>query len=212
MMPQKGRKCLSILILVLFLAATLSGANLQKAFAASSQRIKGKKIALVIAHRDFQDTEFNTPKKMFQKEGALITIVSSKTGKAIGSEGMNVETDILIEDLDVTNFNAVVFIGGRGVQAEYWDNPRAHAVAQEAVRHGKILAAICWGPVILANAGVLDGKKGTVADAGSAVSILKKKGCKYSVWKSVVIDGKIITANGRSASKSFAKAIIKSLE
>ena len=211
-MPKKAGKCLSILILVLFLAATLSVAAVQKAFAESAQRFKGKKVALVIAFRDFQDTEFNVPKKMFQKEGALITVVSSMTGKAIGSEGMNVEIDILIDDIDVTNFDAVVFIGGEGVEEEYWDNPKAHAVAQEAVKQGKVLAAICWGPVILANAGVLDGKKGTVADYGGAVSILKKKGCKYSIWSSVVVDGKIITANGRGAAKSFAKAIIESLE
>ena len=211
-MPNKPGKYLFILILGLFLAATLSVVAIEETLAESAQRIKGKKVALVIAYRDFQDTEFNVPRNMFQKEGALLTIVSSKKGKAIGSEGMNVETDMLIDDVDVTNFDAVVFIGGKGVQEEYWDNPKAHAVAQEAVKQGKVLAAICWGPVILANAGVLDGKKGTVADYGDAVWILKKKGCKYNVWNSVVVDGKIITANGRHAAKSFAKAIIKSLE
>jgi len=113
---------------------------------------------------------------------------------------------------EVADFDAVVFIGGKGVKEEYWDNPKAHAVAQEAVKQGKVLAAICWGPVILANAGVLDGKKGTVADYEGSAWILKKKGCKYSIWSSVVVDGKIITANGRGAAKSFAKAIIKSLE
>ena len=211
-MPRKAEKCLSVLILTVFLAATLSVAAVQKSFAESAQRIKGKKVALVIAYRDFQDTEFKVPRKMFKKEGAIITIVSSIKGQATGSEGMEVETDMLIDDVDVSNFDAVVFIGGVGVKGEFWDNSKAHAVARDTVKQGKVLAAICWGPVILANAGVLDGKKGTVADYGGAVSILKKKGCKYSVWSSVVVDGKIITANGRHAAKSFAKAIIESLE
>jgi putative intracellular protease/amidase len=60
--------------------------------------------------------------------------------------------------------------------------------------------------------GVLDGKKGTVANSGGAGSVLKKKGCKYSIWSSVVVDGKIITANGPGASKSFAKTIIELLK
>lgn len=211
-MTKKARKGLSILILVLFLVVSLCVAAGEQSFAESPQLIQGKKVALVIPFRDFQDREFNVSKKIFQKEGALITIVSSKMGKAIGSKGTCVKTDILIDDLDVTSFNAVVFIGGVGVKEEYWDNPKAHNVAQETVKQGKVLAAICWGPVILANAGVLDGKKGTVANSGGAGSILKKKGCKYSIWSSVVVDGKIITANGPGASKSFAKAIIESLE
>jgi len=211
-MPKKIIKSLSVLIPVLLLACTLTFLAVQKTSAESPQRIQGKRVALIIAYRDFQDTEFNVPKKLLQKEGALITIVSSEKGTASGSEGMSVQTDMLIRDVQVADFDAVVFIGGRGVREEYWDNPKAHAVAQEAAKQGKVLAAICWAPVILANAGVLDGKKGTVANGGGAGMILKEKGCKYSLWSSVVVDGRIITANGRSAAKSFAKAIIKALE
>ena len=212
-MNEKAQRRLSALIPILFffLAVALCLATAEKTFAESAQRIQGKKVAMIIAYRNFQDTEFKVPKKMFEKEGALITVVSSKMGKAVGMKGSKAQIDLLIDDVNVANFNAIVFIGGMGVRGEYWENPKAHAVAREAVKQGKILAAICWGPVILANAGALEGKKGTVATSGGTRSILKKKGCKYS-WSNVVVDGNIITANGPSAAKAFARAVIESLE
>jgi protease I len=210
-MNRRLGRSLYVLIPVLILALTLSLATAEKAFAESGL-IEGKKIAMIISYEDFQDTEFRVPKKMFDKEGALVTVVSSEVGNATGKNGASVKTELLIGNVNVADFDAVVFIGGRGVREEYWYNPEAHALAQEAVKQGKVVAAICWAPVILANAGVLDGKKGTVATVGGAGLILQKKGCKYDAWHSVVVDGRIITANSQGASKSFAKAIVKALE
>jgi len=79
---------------------------------------------------------------------------------------------------------------------------------------GKVLAAICIAPGILAAAGVLNNKKVTVWSSAmdkSFIRILEKSGAKY-LDKSVVSDGKIITASGPDAAQEFAQAIIDRLK
>lgn len=166
---------------------------------------------MVVGQRYFRDVEFTIPKARFEAEGALIVIVSSNLSIAEGDEGTKVKPDILIDDLNVSVFDAIVFIGGSAVKKDFWESPQAHAVCREAVEKDKILAAICWGPVVLANAGVLQGKKATGHDAQGADGILKSKGCIYT-GESVSVDGSIITAFGPSSADSFATAIIDALK
>ncbi|MDD5086856.1 MAG: DJ-1/PfpI family protein, partial [Candidatus Nanoarchaeia archaeon] len=73
---------------------------------------------------------------------------------------------------------------------------------------GKITAAICIAPVILANAGVLDGKKATVFPSGK--DDIMVRGADYT-GEQVTQDGKVITANGPAAARSFGEAIVKEL-
>lgn len=175
--------------------------------------LQGKKIAMVIAFRDFRDEEYFIPKEILEAVGAEITTVSSSLGKAIGKLGGDTEVDVLLKDLKVQEYDVILFIGGPGAQ-QYFDDGTAHQIAKEAVENSKVLGAICIAPAILAKAGVLQGKKATVWKSAldkSAVKILEQNG---AVFKSdaVVVDGKIITANGPEAAQDFAKAIIDSLK
>ncbi|MGB7061267.1 MAG: DJ-1/PfpI family protein [Candidatus Zixiibacteriota bacterium] len=175
-----------------------------------SHSLEGKKVAIVVGQRYFKDEELNVPKALFEGEGAAVTIVSSKLDTAEGDGGTKVQPDVLIDSLDMGNFDALVFIGGSGVKRDFWENPRAHAAAQEALEQDKVLAAICWGPVVLANAGVLEGRRATGHKAQGAHEILMSKGCEYT-GDSVTVDGNIITAYGPGCADSFAVTIIQAL-
>jgi protease I len=201
----------AIFFLILLSVCSCQGESGDRASTVTSESIEGKKIAIVVGQRYFKDEELNIPKALFEKQGALVTIVSSKLDTAEGDGGTKVKPDVVIDKLDVDSFDAVVFIGGSGVKKDFWENPEAHAVAREAVRQNKILAAICWGPVVLANAGVLEGKKATGHTAQGADDILMGKGCEYT-GESVTVDGNIITAFGPSSADSFAVAIIQALK
>ena len=207
----KNRHRSVIVLLILLSLFSCQGESGDEVLTAASKSIQGKRIAIVVGQRYFKDEELNIPKALFEKEGALVTIVSSKLDTAEGDGGTKVKPDVLIDDLDVGGFDAIVFIGGSGVKKDFWENPKAHAVAQDAVRRDRILAAICWGPVVLANAGVLEGKKATGHTAQGADKILTGKGCEYTK-ESVTVDGNIITAFGPSSADSFAAAIIEALK
>jgi protease I len=210
-MLSKNRKNLVALFAPVLLLCLSCGNSGEKQPATPSGSIVGKKIAIVVGQRYFRDVEFTVPKTRFEAEGALVFVVSSALTVAEGDEGTEVKPDIPIDDLKVSDFDAVVFIGGSAVKRDFWDNPDAHAVCRQAVEKGKILAAICWGPVVLANAGVLRGKKATGHDAQNAHEILKSRGCIYT-GQSVTVDGNIITAFGPTSADSFATAIVDALK
>ena len=179
----------------------------------SEQANYQKKIAMIIAYRDFRDEEYFIPRNVFLNAGFQVTTVSKETGTAIGAGGGETKVDLGFNQLNVSDFDAIVFSGGPGAY-KYADDPVVQKIAQEAVKDNKVLAAICIAPTILAKAGVLQGKKATVWSnilQKTPIKILKENGAIYQD-KPVVQDGKIITANGPQAAKSFAETVVRALE
>ncbi len=166
-----------------------------------------KKVALVIAEKQFRDEEYQVPHDLLQEAGFEVLTVCTSKNAAIGKLGLQVTPDTLITELNPTELAALVFIGGGGAQ-QYFDDPLAHGLAQKMVELDKVLGAICIAPVILANAKVLVGKAATVFPDGA--SVLKKNGANYT-GNDVEVDGQIITGNGPDAAGAFSRALIKLL-
>ena len=165
------------------------------------------KAVMVIAHQSFRDEELAEPRKLLEHAGCWVVVASSATSPAKGMLGALVTPDLLVKDVKVADYDAVVFVGGTGAQ-EYWNDPTAQQIARDAVAQGKLLGAICLAPVTLANAGVLEGKKATVwsSEAGR----LKARGAEYT-GAAVQVDGSIITADGPEAAKEFGRALVDAL-
>ena len=174
--------------------------------------LKGKKIVMVIAFRNFRDEEYFVPKKIFEEAGVEVKTASSQKGEALGADGGETMVDYLVRDVDPSNFNAIVFVGGPGC-LQSLDNDDSYRLIQETVAHGVVLGSICISPVILANAGVLKGKKATVwsnAMNRNPIKILQEGGAIYQN-KTVVSDGKIITGNGPSAARAFGEKVLEAI-
>ena len=170
-------------------------------------KIEGKKIVMIFARENFRDEELEEPRVLLEKQGGEVTLASSSLEEARGMLGARVTPDILVGDVKVEEYDAVVFVGGSGA-SEYWEDPVAHEIARKAVGLGKLVCAICIAPVTLANAGVLEGRKAAVF--GSERGKLEAKGGIYTN-SSVEVDGNIITADGPGSAGKFGKAIMKAL-
>ena len=169
---------------------------------------EGKKVLLVIAPSNFRDEELFDSKAALEQSGIETTIASRQTGTITGMLGGKAEATLALADVNPADFDAVVFIGGTGASA-YFEDAKARQIAKEAVSQGKIVAAICIAPSILANAGLLKGKNATAFD--SEAGNLQAKGANYT-GKAVTVDGKLITGIGPSAAKQFGQEIAKALE
>jgi protease I len=170
---------------------------------------KMTKVLFVIAHKDFQDTEFFVPKQILSDYE--IIVASSAISPAKGMLGGEVIPDITLEQAleRIDEFDAVIFIGGSGSK-EYFNDPTAHKIAQNVKN---VLAGICLAPIILANAGVLKEKRATVWDDGryTQIKMLEAKSVGYKN-EPVVVDGKIVTAKGPDVAEEFGKRIKDLLE
>jgi protease I len=172
-----------------------------------------KKILMVVAFKDFKDEEYFITKEVLEKAGYLIETTSSQKGIALGVDGGDAIVTILPNEVDPKNYEAIVFVGGPGMGKEL-DNQEFQKLAQEFVRNDKIVAAICVAPGLLAKAGVLNNLKVTVWSSvldKSQIKILEENGAIYNQGP-VVIDEKIITANGPEAAQEFGEAIVSLLK
>jgi len=169
------------------------------------------KVVMNIAFRDFRDAEYFVPKEILEKAGVEVKTASNKMGTAIGADGGDTPVDLLVSEINPAEFDAVVFVGGPGC-LDALDNEDSYRVVRETISQDKILAAICISPTILAKAGVLEGKRATcwTDPLGSQARILKEHGAIFEK-KPVVVDGKIITANGPKAAKEFGEVILNLL-
>ncbi|MCK4520977.1 MAG: DJ-1/PfpI family protein [Nanoarchaeota archaeon] len=171
-------------------------------------------VIFVIAQNNFQPVELMDTKEALQKKGFSCDIASKTTMKAKATDGMSVMPDISIKDVigSIDLYKAVVFIGGGGSE-QYFDDEEALSLAKISYEKGKVTAAICIAPVILGNAGILEGKKATIWDneKGEFAKKIEAKGSEHT-GNDVEVDGKIVTANGPGAATDFGNKIAELLE
>jgi putative intracellular protease/amidase len=152
----------------------------------------------------------------FEDAGCTV-VMASKTLEPVDSCGVRrgaIQPDLTLADVQVVNYDAIVYAGGHGCY-DQWEDAESLRIAREAVEQGKVLGGIGCGPTILAHAGVLEGRQATVCLRGVPV----KRGLDYcEVLESlgavctdaqVVRDGLIVTARDRS--RLFVPAILEVL-
>jgi protease I len=163
----------------------------------------------IIAPENFRDEELFHPLAVLEKAGIICTIASREAGKCKGRLGSEAEAQIGINQINAEDFDAIIFVGGGGSEI-YFEDAAAHLLTQKAFASGKIVAAICAAPVILAKAGILRGKKATCFDDSAYIAALEASGANY-INENVVVDGKIITADGPAAATAFGERILESI-
>ena len=174
----------------------------------TQQTLAGRAVLIVVAPENFRDEEFSEPEQILTKAGAKLTVASLRAGICTGAGGLTVRAELTPDQVTVADYGAVIFVGGPGM-IQYLDNQKLIDLAKRFHEADKVTAAICVAPVILANAGLLEGKSATVwADKQAA---LEAKGAEYSDAP-VVVTGNVITANGPLAAEKFGQAIVDALQ
>ena len=165
-------------------------------------------ILMIIPPEQFSEKEFFTIRTELEKAGFKTVIASLASGLCSGSQHRMVMADYALAEVSLLGIEGVVFIGGRG-SASLFTNVDALRISAEMAQLNKMVAAICMAPVILANAGILEHRRATVAK--KEVATLESRNAIYT-GPGVEVDGNILTASGPGYSMKLAKEIITRLE
>ncbi|NTU78989.1 MAG: hypothetical protein HGA45_06235 [Chloroflexales bacterium] len=160
-------------------------------------------IVMIIPPAQFRDEELFETRVVLEVAGHAVVVASTTTQPCTGMLGGRTTPALTLAEVQPEAFDAVVFVGGAGVQQFYHDE-RALQLARAMQARGKIVAAICLAPVVLANAGVLTGKQATVSR--SEVATIQRHGAHYG-GPGVVVDGTIVTGDGPQSARQFGRAI-----
>ena len=155
----------------------------------------------------FEETEAIAPLDLLRRAGVEIQTVGLNGKVIYGGHGIGVETDIEIGQLDLTALEMIILPGGLGGVASI----RACDAATEAVRfaweNGKYTAAICAGPTVLADLGIVDDKNATCYPGCE-----ENMGSAKMVEAPAVTDGKLITGTSAGCAVPFGLALIAALK
>jgi len=165
-------------------------------------------VLMVIAPDQFRDEEYEHPREVLLSRGVSVTTASVSSGACYGRFGAQAEADVSLADARADDYDAVVFVGGGGSRV-FFEDPKALELAKKTAAEGKLVAAICIAPTILANAGLLVGRRATAfPDSQEAV---ERGGGTYT-GRLVEVDGLVVTANGPEAARDFGETIADMLQ
>jgi protease I len=169
-----------------------------------------KKALLIVASKGYQPLEYAGPKKALEEAGFEVITGSDKIGEATAKDGSVTYAEVVIEGINISDYEGLFFIGGPGALM-YLDNENSYKLLREWQKSGKPYGAICISPRILAKAGVLSGKRSTGwDDDGELAEIFSSNGVDY-VRDDVVVDDKVVTASGPEMARQFGEKIVEVL-
>jgi 4-methyl-5(b-hydroxyethyl)-thiazole monophosphate biosynthesis len=162
-----------------------------------------KKRVLCLLIDGFEEIETVTPVDLLRRAGVDVVMASLGKGIVTGRSGIHLQADAALGSIDPRNFDLLLIPGGPGVDGLRKDG-RAAVLAREFGAAGKTVAAICAAPLVLKDAGLLDGRKFTAHD--SVTDDLPGVSSE-----SVVTDGNLITSRGAGTAVDFGLALVRRL-
>lgn len=172
-----------------------------------------KKVLFILMPEQFQDLEFNVPYQALVKQGHSVDVAGLRPGPATGSMGLTHTPNLQLSHLkpaDFDQYDALVVPGGAGSTTYLWGNKTVLDTARYFNAHKKLVAAICHGAMVPAEAGIV--KQATVYPSDEAKKKFKHLGVTF-VDQGVFVDTEhhVITSQGPTYAREFAKAIINAL-
>lgn len=168
----------------------------------------GEKSILIMATDGFEDSELVGPRDIFVEAGAKVTVASPALdpiqGRCFDDPTIMVQPDMLIIDVKVADFDALVLPGGVINPDQLRTNKDAIALIKAFAVAGKPVAAICHGPWLLVEADLLRGRRATCWP--SIRTDLKNAGAEL-VDEPACVDGNIVTSRSPDDVPAFCAAI-----
>lgn len=165
-----------------------------------------KKVLMVVAQADFDAVEFETTRKVLEGRGLQVKVASTALAAARATTGLMVRPDVSLDDIKTWEYDAVVFVGGPGAR-RLFDHEKATKLAKDC--EYKVMGALGLAPGILANGGVVKGKRLT-ADT-SVAALLREKEARFTA-QPLEVDEKLVTAQGGRYAEPFGNAILQALQ
>ena len=162
--------------------------------------------AVIITAPRFQDEEFIYPYYRLQEAGYHVDVATPDGQTVHGEYGVPARATMSVRDLGADAFNLTVVPGGVGAPDRLRTIPEVVSFIREMFESRKLVAAMCHGPWVLINAGIVKGKR--VTAYWSLEADLRNAGADYQHKVPVVVDGNIITSPIYTNNPQFLHEII----
>ena len=161
----------------------------------------------VLLGTGFEEIEALTPVDLLRRAGVDVKTVGLNGRVVYGGHGIGVEADMTVEALDVRDAEMIVLPGGLGGVASIRGCDAARKAVKDVYDSGNYVAAICAGPTVLAELGLLTGRKATCYPG----QIPNMKDAEIVEGAACVADGNTVTGTSAGTAVPFALKLIEVL-
>lgn len=163
-----------------------------------------KKTAVLLAD-GFEEIEALTVVDIMRRGNVKCDMVSIKDIEVTGAHGIKVTSDKVINE-SINDYDLIVCPGGMPGATNLQKNKMVIETIKKFYKEKKFVAAICAAPIVLAEAGIIEGKNITSYPGFEE----ELKGCSYKE-DTVVVDGNIITSRGPATAMEFSYKLLEIL-
>jgi protease I len=174
-------------------------------------KLNGKKVA-ILSENGFEEIELTSPKKALEDAGATVHIVSPQKGKLKGWNhdhwSIELPVDKNISDVKADDYDALMLPGGVLNPDKLRRNKEAVEFAKDFLEAGKPVAAICHGPQLLIETGLLENRDMT--SYPSVQTDLKNAGANWHD-REVIVDNGLVTSRSPEDLEAFNQKMIEEI-
>lgn len=174
--------------------------------------LTGKKVA-ILTENGFEEVELTSPKKALEDAGAEVAIVSPQKEKVKAWShdhwSIEVPVDVNVKDADPNDYDALMVPGGVFNPDKMRMNENCVRFAKHFLETGKPVAAICHGPQLLIETGLIDGRNMT--SYPSVKTDLINAGASW-IDREVVVDNGLVTSRSPQDLDAFNKKMIEEIK
>lgn len=176
-----------------------------------ARNVEGKKVA-IITENGFEEVELTGPKKALEEAGVTVHILSPQKNmvKAWDHDHWSIElpVDGQLHNANVEDYDMLVIPGGVLNPDKMRTDKDCISFAQQFLETGRPVGAICHGPQLLIETGMISGRKMT--SYHSIKTDLINAGV---IWedKEVVVDNGLITSRSPRDLEAFNQKLIEEL-
>ncbi|WP_461449935.1 type 1 glutamine amidotransferase domain-containing protein [Mucilaginibacter sp.] len=171
--------------------------------------LENRRVA-ILTEEGFEQVELTSPKAALKDAGAIVHVISPKSGKIKAWDktnwGIEVDVDKQLDEVSPDDYDALVLPGGVLNPDKLRQNKEAVAFVTAFLKSGKPVAAICHGPQMLIETGLLKGRK--LTSFPSLQTDLRNAGAEW-VDEEVVVDNGLVTSRTPADLPAFNKKAIE---
>jgi protease I len=173
--------------------------------------LSGKKIA-ILTENGFEEVELTSPKQALEDAGAVVEIVSPQPEKVKAWDhdhwSIELPVDVPLDRASSDDYDALVLPGGVLNPDQLRLNPKAVEFATQFLESGKPVAAICHGPQLLIETGLIENR--SMTSYPSLRTDLINAGVLW-LDKEVVTDNGLVTSRTPKDLEAFNKKMIEEI-
>lgn len=173
--------------------------------------LNNRKVA-ILTEEGFEQVELTSPKEALLVAGAIVHIISPQSGKIKAWDkdkwGIEVDVDVVLTNASPDDYDALVLPGGVLNPDKLRQNKDAVAFVSAFLDEGKPLAAICHGPQMLIETGMIKGRK--LTSYPSLQTDLINAGAEW-VDEEVVVDNGLVTSRTPADLDAFNQKTIEEI-